>query len=1333
MSFERFTTDDGLSNFSVTAVLQDRTGFLWVGTQSGLNRYDGSFHVDRALSVAWVSALREDAAGRLWVGTQEGLYVRNSLTGSITGLELITAESDTVTTAVTALREGRDGVLWVGTAGRGLFTVDPAVENDRGSPNAVAFEGASELAADTVWAVHAHPAEPAIMWAATQRGLFSVDLGSGSVDLEDFDGPGGRLQAGDAIRALYIDRSGVLWVGTQNNGLYEVDPDVGVTRMFVHVDGDGTSLSDDFVRTVAEDDDGRVWVGTNGGGLNLLKRAEGRFVRYTNRPSDPGSLLHDRVSAVVADRTGVLWVGTWGGLAKHNPYGKRFDYYAHDPDDPNTLSHSWITSLAEGPDGEIWVGTHGGGLNRFDPRTGGVSRFELPFGDVISLHTDRDGVVWLGTRENVLYEFDPATGRLLAHALGGDGASDEEDIVVSIYEPAAQSGSLWVGSKMRGLMRFDKATRFVGERFVHDPQDPNSISSNYAWPIHEAAAGDLWVGTAGGGLNRFDHAARTFTRYRYDESDTSSIAGDFIFAIGEDEIGAVWFGTYGGGLSRYDRASDAFTTFTEDDGLPHNEVLSIQRDDAGRIWLGTNGGLGSLETATGAFRTYDVTDGLQASSFHVGASLRSSSGELYFGGRSGLNVFHPDSIRDNSTPPVVALTGFLEFDDYVELDTAITSIRTIRLNHKQNVVGFEFAALDFAEPRRNRYRYILEGQDPDWVETDARSARYSRLQPGSYVFRVQGSNNDRVWSREEARVSVVIAPPPWRTPWAYGLYALLVIGVVYGLDRVRHTRIEARAAEKHAEALEELDRLKSQFFVNISHEFRTPLTLVLGPIEDALNGVHGTLSRPFREQLLMMQRNGNRLLLLINQLLDLSKLESGRMHLLARRGDLVSFLRDIVSAFAARAERQSVTLTLSTDLDAAEIHFDRDKLETVFFNLLSNAFKFTPAHGKIVVSIAADDTGQWYEVAVRDTGRGIAPGDLERVFDRFYQADASLTREHQGTGVGLALVRELVEAHRGGVQVESTPGFGSTFFVRLRTGTSHLEADAIDTGDESGVDAAASALTSLPGTLAADEPDWAVGDDEARPAAGAPTVLIIDDNDDVRAYLKSILGRFYRILEASDGKEGLSIARTEIPDLVVSDIMMPKVDGYELCYSIKVDDRLAHVPVILLTAKAAKDSKILGLRTGADAYVYKPFDADELVALTENLISIRKRLRGQFEQKIRIEPTDVTVESADARFLRQVQGVVEEHMGDTNFGVDWLADEVGLSRRQLSRRLHETASLSPAGFIREIRLRRAAQLLEQRAGSVAEVAYRVGFASPDTFSKNFQQVFGVRPSRYPTD
>ena len=656
--------------------------------------------------------------------------------------------------------------------------------------------------------------------------------------------------------------------------------------------------------------------------------------------------------------------------------------------------------------------------------------------------------------------------------------------------------------------------------------------------------------------------------------------------------------------------------------------------------------------------------------------------------------------------------------------------------YKENFLSFDFTAINYSSPEKTRYAYQLEGVDPDWVSNgNRRFANYPDLSPGSYTFRVKASIDNNVWNEAEANIKILIHPPLWRTWWAYGLYALLGISLLFALIRYSVSRERLKNDLKlqrlEAEKMHEIDHLKSRFFANISHEFRTPLTLILSPLDKLLSR-ETNQDKPLYQT---MQRNAKRLLDLVNQLLDLSKLEAGNMRLENKPASIITFLKTIVLTFTSLAESKQIQFQLKYQTEDPVLYFDSDKLEKIVTNLLSNAFKFTPRGGEITVSaslLKGDHTPpnvkkagrastSILELKVEDNGAGISNDQLKKIFERFYQTDTTPTREHEGSGIGLALVRELVDLHGGEIAVESQPGVGACFTVRLPL----LAADFTQ-------------LTIVENNGKADEQSVPRFDDKeyqvdslsAPETEGAPLILIVEDNADIRHLIRESLYPDYRVMEAADGAAGHRLAVENIPDLILSDLMMPKMDGVELCRKLKQENKTDHIPIVMITAKASSESKIEGLETGADDYIVKPFESAELLARIKNLIEGRQKLRERFSREITLQPASIAITSMEEKLLQHVMQIMEKHMADSDFGVDAFCREAGMSRTQLHRKLKALTDQSTGDFIRIMRLKRAAELLTNHVGGIAEVAFMVGFNDPSYFTKCFQKQFGKTPSEF---
>ncbi len=1354
LSFRHLTIADGLSQNAVSSLVQDRRGFIWIGTKDGLNRYDGysfvTFHHDpfdpSSLSDAEVTALFEDSQGTLWIGTRRG-----GLNRFDREREIFHRYAGGPRAAITSIRESPPGNLWIGTDGEGLFRV---------SPNA-------ETASRGAWARFTHdPADP-------------------------------RSLADDQVHALLVDRHGSVWVGT-DSGLnrWDADEPTAGFRRYVRNPTSPDGLLDAPVTALLEDSEGRLWIGSTPG-LTVLDPVRDRTTHYHHRYR---TYRHGwgRAIQLLEDRSGQIWMSTHAELMRFDPATETFAYYRHDPDQPTGINSDLPTALLQDRSGVVWVGTNGFGLNLHDPKASRFRTFRRPDAGPtrlsgFSVHTIFEvagGDVWIDA--GLLYRWDRRTGAFTSFETSSERPDDfgNTGVWAMLEHPA---GVLWAGTHT-GLYRYEIATG-RHRQYRHDPRAPEGLPEGVVFDVHRDQRGAIWVVTerylarlvdsASGrfvsyrygegpgdghwtfpslyedargvfwfgsehGLLRFDPAAETFRRYRHDARDPTSLGHDAIRSILPDprEPGrTLWIGTAGGGLDRLDLESETFSHFTRREGLPNDVVYGILSDDAGALWLSTNKGLSRFDPVTGSVRTYDAGDGLQSNEFNSGAYFRSPGGEMFFGGIYGLTYFRPEQVRDNPYVPEVVITGFRRGhrwetvrDSGTVLPATISEADTLRLSHRDDVIGFEFAALDFSAPQKNRFAYRLAGLSDSWIESDGvRTATYTNVPPGRYTFQVKASNNDGIWNERGASLTVLIAPPWWRTWWAYSFFGLVLatsLGLIWRheLHRIRlQSRLEVERL--NSRKLRELDHARSRFFANVSHEFRTPLTLTLGPLDDLRAGLHGSLSPAMREQVELARRSAGRVLDLIDQILQLARLEAGRMPLRARRLDLCQIARDIGQAFAPLAERESLVLDVRTPGLPVTLYADPAHLEKVLSNLLSNALKFTPAGGAVRVTVEAGP--ETARVMVRDSGPGIPATEMDRVFDRFHRVDGLASRSEPGTGIGLALAKELVELHGGSLSVESDEGFGSTFILRLPMGRRHLTSEQIVRVDETenpdvGVVAASGLSANAGAELTAPE---RVSDGEDAEEDDVTTVLVVEDNPDVRAYLRRHLARTYRVLEAPDGERGLELARTRLPDLIVSDVMMSGLDGHALCRALKQDPETDFMPVILLTARAGVEDRMAGLRERADDYLTKPFDMCELLARVDNLIASRKRLRERFSTPapggpLAVHASVVEVEPADQRFLEQVRETIEAHLGDESFSVERLAREVSHSRGHLHRRLRALVDETPSALIRRMRLERAAQLIEGEAGSIGSIAYAVGFKSVAHFSNRFQDHFGVRPSGY---
>jgi signal transduction histidine kinase/ligand-binding sensor domain-containing protein len=1200
---------DGLEQSSVIALTQTEDGFLWLATDEGLVRFDGvafeTFDKTRvpAFRVHDIVALVPRRAGGLWIGTRGGGLLR--FDGRFTRFD----EAHGATSAyITALYEDNQGTLWAGTYGGGLLALTDSSFTAYGGDAGFSGEFISSLSSDGEGG----------LWVGTEIGLLRFRKGR-------FDAAPETGAPTGLISAQVLTLDGTLWAATREGGL------------FTRKDGRWSdasarlSLGDTYANSILADHSGHVWLATTGGRLWRLAPA-GSAESFTSEDA----FGTDDLTALALDREGSLWIGSrFRGL--HRIRQGKFTPLGH----PEGLPSDRVYSVYESNDGAMWFGTDRGVARRHGVE---VTRWGATEGlgseEVLSVIGEQDGTLWFGTYGGGLHRWK--NGRISRYTTRHGLPSDN---IFALF--IAADHSLWIATDA-GAARFD------GTSFTPLTR-AEGLPSDFITAFGETADGSIWIGTYDAGLARY-RAGRI-------ESITSAdgLTADAILALlGEGD--ALWIGTYGGGLNRW--RADSLDAVTQREGLFNDNVYTLLDDAAGGLWMSCNKGIFRIDKkafervaagdTTGVVSiAYDKTDGLRHAEGLGGqqpAGWRSRDGRLWFTTIAGAASIDPGRIPINSVPPAILVTGLLVDEHSHPLPPS----ERVTIPPGRQKFHFTYTATSLANPGRVLFRYRLDGFDSAWSEpTPRREAYYTNLPPGEYTLQVVARNDDGIWNRQPASLPIYLEPYFYQTSWFKLLSLVALVGLAlagYTLrvrqlqarqrmleqtveERTRDLRLEKEKTEEaksvieaQADKLRDLDRFKTRFFANLSHEFRTPLTMIIGPLENLISGAYGAVGDAAVRQGQIMLRNAQRLLRLINQLLDLSKLEAGKMELRSRERQFVPFLEGIVYSCLPLAETKKITLRFTSASERIPLHFEPDKLEKVFFNLLSNALKFTPAEGTIDVELD-DEPGSRasmpegaVRVVVRDTGKGIPEAELPYIFDRFHQVDGSNTREHEGTGIGLALVQELVLLHKGEIQVTSTWGAGTTFTVILPKGKKHLSPDQIAT-DEDLPDAmpARGALMelSIEGASLDHHDDRALVTDRSD-----KTILIVEDNPDVREYVSSILGTTYRVVEAVDGVEGLEKARSASPDLVVSDVMMPRMDGNEMCRRIKDDPELDHLPVLLLTARATNDLRIEGLEARADDFLAKPFNARELMTRVANLIALReqekelKRLNADLEKEV---------------------------------------------------------------------------------------------------------------------
>jgi signal transduction histidine kinase/ligand-binding sensor domain-containing protein/DNA-binding response OmpR family regulator len=1340
--FARIDMSKGLSHHTVNDIFRDKNGFVWFATSAGLNRYDGyTIRTFRNVPGDTTSILVDDLSrifegpdDKLWIFTHSGNTVYDPKEETFYRNTNVLCSQLHVSPGVikTIFKDSR-GRFWFIHYDQGVFIFDPSTEKTvrlsftpsvKGSLASNSISAISQDKSGDVWLFHHN----GILEKINQRSLNSVEqikvineLFHGQVSDYDF----------------LIDTDNDMWIfNDENQGCFYFNP--GTKRVKNFTTATDVRLSSNLVNKIVQDSRKRIWIATENGGVNIIDKTNFSVTYLFSEAGNPQSLAENTAQAMYKDAEGIIWVGSYkNGVSYYHPDIFRFDAYSSDHGSRPTLPFHDINAFEEDDDGNIWIGTNGGGLIHYDRKKETFRQYlhdprdasSLSNNVVVSLLIDQEGFLWVGTyygglnrfdgKKFIRYKNDPRNPKSLG-----------DDNIWEIFEDS--ENNLWLGTLKAGVDVFD---RRKNEFYHYRPNQLNSIHTTYVPALSEDEHGNVWIGT-GYGLEILDKTSGRFTHYLNDPVAATSLSNNSILSIFRDSRGWMWIGSHGG-ISKFEPSSNSFFTLKESHGLAHNSVLTIAEDVNHNLWMSTPKGISKLVIDKGvdggyrySFQNYGESDGLIKGAFHENAVLQCSTGELAFGGYNGFNIFHPQNIKSDTVSPAVVLTDFQalnesvhvgeEIDGQVILSASISTTTDLTLSPDNNFFSIEFASMSLLHPEKTRYRYRLDGFNHDWITTnsDERRATFTNLDPGTYIFRVKATNSDGIWSAKERKLRIVVLPPFWKTNIAYFLYAALVVAgllfartLIVARERLKFKVHNERAA---AQRMHEVDMMKIKFFTNVSHEFRTPLTLILTPLEKLLGLKRSTDEE---KQLQMIYRNARRLLNLVNQLLDFRRMEIEELKLSPSEGDLVQFIRDLVVSFSDLSEKKNIQLKFVTAVDKLESVFDPDKLEKVLFNLLSNAFKFTPENGKVTVELSVVyDPSSALIIRVQDTGIGIPKEMHQKIFERFFQNHIPDTLVNQGSGIGLSIASEFVKLHGGSIEAQSEPGTGSTFIVRIPVvatdATSSVRKTQLDAEE---VRADAQVVHELAQTA----------QDQTK-----PVVLLIDDNEDFLFYLKDNLKALYNIVEAQNGKQGLEKATSLMPDLIVSDVMMPGINGIELCKQVKSNSATSHIPLILLTARSSQEQKIEGYEAGANDYITKPFSFQILESRIKNLLAVRALGHQQFQKHFDIRVSEIQVASADEKLVNDAVKLVEENLANSDFSVEEMSRMLAMSRVQLYKKLHSLTGKTPIEFIRFIRIQRAAQLLRKSKYTVSEIAYQVGFNNPKYFAKYFKEEFNMLPSAY---
>ena len=1311
--------EQGLSNNAVTSICQDHNGFLWIGTYDGLNRYDGyAFKVfhnvigdSTSLSINTIYAIEEDKNRCIWVGGQKGLSVYNVLTSKFSRVRYtsLSGSLESLQDNVHLLKAVNDGCILVATQHNGLLVFENGTAiglqvplNGQHSGN-YDVTGLEQSPDHHVWVFVQHeglfsydptqkkllPVNSSIqqvnslktdrkgrLWLANDVGLFLYDPKSNSYS-------GNFMPAKAKVVTLCPDKQGVLWIGSDGAGLWSLRGNSPLASPLTRNDG-RPLINSNSAFTIYEDAEERKWIGTLRGGINIIDPSALPFGKVVYEPSAGGNLVDNFILSFCEDAKGNVWIGTDGaGLRYWDRAKNSYQCFRHTASEPNCISSDFITSITRDYKGDLWVSTWFGGVNRFNKATGAFERYNC---------------------------FNPVTNA-------------EENNVWFLFEDSQKT--LWASATNEGsVYYFDRALN----RFVLFDKGLTNIQC-----MAEDSEGNLWGGNYTT-LTRIDRKHRNHAIYNI---------GYPVRCIHEDRDKNLWIGTQGGGLLLFNKKNGQFAQYTTTDGLPSNMLLRFLEDGNRNLWISTFNGLTKFNLKARTFRNFTQSDGLQSNQFSFNAALALSTGEFLFGGIKGFNYFFPDSIYYSANAPRVFLDGIKINNKPVEADTSYISghdmekITEITVPFAKSILSMDFLALTFTGADKIKYAYYLEGWDKNWnYISNARTANYSRLEAGSYDFKIKVSGPDGKWSKEAQLLRIIVLPPWYETWWAYLLYSMAFVGSVYlyirYARRQERLKFEIKLAHLESEKEKNLSERKLSFFTNISHEFRSPLTLIIDPLKKAMRQPGGKLPM---EDLAVAHRNARRLLSLVDQLLLFRKADSGGDVLKISTIDIVALCHEVYQCFAQQAGSREIRYPLISPTGPIQIQGDYEKIEIALFNLLSNAFKFTPPGGSI--DFILTETREGVCIEIRDTGCGIHENDLDRVFDKFQQVHAS-GKGKAGFGIGLFLVKHFIERHNGTVTCKSVPGEGATFTICLEKQIPQLEGAYVPEPGGAYVMEGPGRKFELLEELMEEEstvPDEAPGIlSDGKTAEEVVTdkksILLIDDNAEILQYLHRLFSSKYLLYTADNGVDGFRLAEEHIPDLIISDINMTGMDGIELCTKIKQSGFMGHIPVILLTAATTSETKLKGIEGGADDYFTKPFDSEHLMARVEAVLKNRNTLQRYFLDSITLKESTVKVPKEYQDFLRKCITVIEENIDNEEFTMKKFSKAMGMSHSRLNQKVKAISGQRLNAFIRSIRLRRAAVLMLTENMNVSQAAFQVGITDTRYFREQFVGIFGITPSEY---
>lgn len=1300
--FKNLSIRNGLSQNTVNAILQDRKGFMWLGTKDGLNRYDGlsfrKFKHDaanpRSIGNSFITSLYEDFNGNIWVGTDAGVYIYYPEKEAFEEFDCQSLEKTRIERSVSMIAGDKQGRVWIAVEAQGMFCYDTRQKLLRNYPLSEISSNIKCFTFDS----------GGTLWPGFYGdGLYYSKDNLATVHPYGSPEDGKREFEGGVITKIVQGNYNCLYIGSVKEGVSELNLTSGQVRNLLAIDESGESI---FCRDLLPYSDNELWIGTESG-IYIYNLRTAQFIHLRASLYDSYSLSDNAIYALYKDREEGLWIGSYFGGVDYYP--RQYTYFAkyYPKNIANSLHGKRVREFCRADDGTLWIGTEDGGLNHFNPKTKEFHFFE-PSAGFTNIHgLCMDGShLWVGTFSKGLRVIDTRTGVVLrTYTEGHTPHSLNDNSIFSICRTSA--GEIYLGT-LFGLLRYNRTQ----DNFDRIPE----LNGKFVYDIKEDSYGNLWLATYANGAYCYDVSVRRWKNYVFDAEDEKSLPYDKVLSVFEDSYRQIWLTTQGGGFCLFHPDTETFTRYGLKDGLPNDVVYQIVEDDDRFLWLTTNNGLVRFDPKTMEMKVFSTANGLPTNQFNYRSGFKDEAGNIYLGSINGFVAFDPRTFAENRQVPAVAITDFLLFNKEVPvgetdspLKSSITFSDKVVLTADQNSFSFRIAALSYQAPRMNKLMYKLEGFDEGWLTIgESPLVTYSNLGYGDYVFKVKASNSDGVWNEQETSLHLSILPPFYLSGWAYCFYVLFFMGclvcVIFYFKRRNYRKQHRQMEMLEQEKEREVYHAKIDFFTNVAHEIRTPLTLIKGPLENII--LKKEVDSETKEDLYIMKQNTERLLNLTNQLLDFRKTETRGFRLNFTECDVVAVLRETYLRFTSLAKQKGLDFILELPQECFMADVNQEALTKIISNLLNNGVKYASTYLRI--SLETDE--KVFHIRTFNDGEMIPDTMKEEIFKPFVRLDKE-DEVTTGTGIGLALSRSLAELHQGSLMMEKGEEV-NCFCLTLpvnQDSTITLSAENVSQVEENSC-------------------GWE--QEETDTKEKKPMILVVEDNPDMLAFIRKQLTTEYSVLTAMNGIEALAVLDNHYVNLVVSDVMMPQMDGFELCKTIKSDLSYSHIPVVLLTAKTNIQSKIEGLELGADAYIEKPFSVEYLLANISSLIHNREKLRQTFAKSPFVAANTMALTKADEEFIWKLNDIIQANLHNPEFSMEDMADALKMSRSSFYRKIKGVLDLSPNEYLRLERLKQAAQLLKEGKSRVNEICYTVGFNSPSYFSKCFLKQFGVLPKDF---